>query len=122
MTCAFMAGCNEDTSTSIKTLETVAANLEQVAKTLEAATKHHKDLAEIDKANLEQAVKALVANDKAKSERYEYKTVYTVRDSDDLTSLKRGFDALGKEGWKFAGFCMVDSTNGRVCLFSRKMP
>ena len=125
MTCAFMVGCNEDNTASIKALETVAANLEQAAKALEVATKNQS-------ANLEQAAKALeaatknhkdlVTTDKAKSERYEYKTVYTVRDSNSVASLQRGFNAFGKEGWKFIGFCMVDGTNGRVCVFSRKLP
>ena len=52
---------------------------------------------------------------------YEYKTVYTVRDSDSVSSLQDKFNAYGKEGWKFIGVCMVDGTNGRVVLFSREL-
>ncbi|MFP6874303.1 MAG: hypothetical protein VCA55_12450 [Verrucomicrobiales bacterium] len=52
---------------------------------------------------------------------YEYKSVYTVRDTDSVKSLQDTFNAHGKEGWKFIGVCMVDGTNGRVVLFSREL-
>ena len=52
---------------------------------------------------------------------YEYKTVYTVRDSDSVSSLQDKFNEYGKAGWKFLGVCMVDGTNGRVVLFSREL-
>ena len=56
----------------------------------------------------------------SKDPELEYRTIYTDRESDTLLTLTLEFNALGKDGWKYMGYCMNDGTNGRVVLFGRK--
>ena len=89
----------------------ISTRMEQIEKKLYESNEETKNTTESIK-NLQSSL--------SQDSTFEYYTTYTDRDSDSIESLKLDFNALGKDGWKYMGYCMNDGTNGRVVLFARK--